>query len=114
MTEQKRSVGRPKSDDSLALAEILKNEITRKKFKQVVDNLVESKVALKYKQETHAEDVAGASETFKLSKGWINALVNGLAADKIQEVAEKGSLIAEAVEELGYGETSSPSEAGEE
>ena len=58
---------------------------------------------MKYKQETHAEDVSGASETFKLSKGWINALVNGLAADKIQEVAEKGSLIAEAVEELGYG-----------
>jgi len=114
MIEQKRSVGRPKSDDKLALDEILKNETTRKKFKQVVDGLVESKVALKYKQETHAEDVAGASETFKLSKGWINALVNGLAADKIQEVAEKGSLIAEAVEELGYGETISPSEAGEE
>ena len=42
------------------------------------------------KQETHSSDIAGAAETFKLSKGWLNTLVNGLAADKIlrKEVAE--------------------------
>ena len=103
MTEQKRSVGAPKKDDRAALAAIMKNEKTRDQFKEVVDALVTSKLGLMMKQETHSSDIAGAAETFKLSKGWLNTLVNGLAADKIQEVAEKGSLIAEAVEEL-FGE----------
>jgi hypothetical protein len=103
--EQKRNVGRPKSDDRVALDAIMKNEKTRDQFKEVVDNLVSSKMCLMMKQETHTSDVAGAAETFKLSKGWLNTLVNGLANDKIQEVAEKGSLIAEVVEELfGEGE----------
>lgn len=100
MTEQKRGVGRPKQDDRVALDAILKNDTTRKVFKVVIDNLVNSKLGILMKQETHTSDIAGASETFKLSKGYLNTLVNGLAADKIQEVAEKGSLIAEAVEEL--------------
>jgi len=105
MTEQKRNVGRPKSDDRVALDTIMKNEKTRDQFKEVVDNLVSSKMGLMMKQETHTSDIACAAETFKLSKGWINTLVNGLANDKIQEVAEKGSLIAEVVEELfGEGE----------
>lgn len=103
MTEQKRNVGRPKSEDRASLDAIMKNEKTRDQFKLVVDNLVTSKLGLMMKQETHSSDIAGAAETFKLSKGWLNTLVNGLAADKIQEVAEKGSLIAEAVEEL-FGE----------
>lgn len=100
MTEQKRNVGRPKSDDRVALDAIMKNEKTRDQFKLVVDALVTSKMGLLLKQETHTSDIAGAAETFKLSKGWLNTLVNGLANDKIQEVAEKGSLIAEVVEEL--------------
>lgn len=103
MTEQKRNAGRPKSEDRASLDAIMKNEKTRDQFKLVVDNLVTSKLGLMMKQETHSSDIAGAAETFKLSKGWLNTLVNGLAADKIQEVAEKGSLIAEAVEEL-FGE----------
>lgn len=98
--EQKRNAGRPKSEDRQALDAIMKNEKTREAFKDVVDNLVSSKLGLLMKQETHTSDIAGAAETFKLSKGWINTLVNGLANDKIQEVAEKGSLIAEVVEEL--------------
>lgn len=105
MTEQKRSVGAPKKDDRAALDAIMKNEKTRDQFKLVVDALVTSKLGLMMKQETHSSDITGATETFKLSKGWLNTLVNGLAADKIQEVAEKGSLIAEAVEEL-FGENS--------
>jgi len=105
MTEQKRNAGRPKSEDRASLDAIMKNEKTRDQFKHVVDNLVTSKLGLMMKQETHSSDIAGAAETFKLSKGWLNTLVNGLAADKIQEVAEKGSLIAEAVEEL-FGENS--------
>ena len=105
MTEQKRNAGRPPANDRVALDAIMKNEKTRDQFKLVVDNLVTSKLGLMMKQETHSSDIAGAAETFKLSKGWLNTLVNGLAADKIQEVAEKGSLIAEAVEELfGEGE----------
>lgn len=100
MTEQKRNAGRPKSEDRASLDAIMKNEKTRDQFKHVVDALVTSKLGLMMKQETHSSDIAGAAETFKLSKGWLNTLVNGLAADKIQEVAEKGSLIAEAVEEL--------------
>lgn len=97
--------GRPPLNDRAALDAIMKNEKTRDQFKLVVDNLVTSKLGLMMKQETHSSDIAGAAETFKLSKGWLNTLVNGLAADKIQEVAEKGSLIAEAVEELfGEGE----------
>lgn len=103
MTEQKRNAGRPKSEDRASLDAIMKNEKTRDQFKLVVDNLVTSKLGLMMKQETHSSDIAAAAETFKLSKGWLNTLVNGLAADKIQEVAEKGSLIAEAVEEL-FGE----------
>lgn len=101
--EQKRNAGRPKSEDRASLDAIMKNEKTRDQFKLVVDALVTSKLGLMMKQETHSSDIAGAAETFKLSKGWLNTLVNGLAADKIQEVAEKGSLIAEAVEEL-FGE----------
>lgn len=101
--EQKRNAGRPKSEDRASLDAIMKNEKTRDQFKHVVDSLVTSKLGLMMKQETHSSDIAGAAETFKLSKGWLNTLVNGLAADKIQEVAEKGSLIAEAVEEL-FGE----------
>jgi hypothetical protein len=101
--EQKRNAGRPKSEDRASLDAIMKNEKTRDQFKEVVDALVTSKLGLMMKQETHSSDIAGAAETFKLSKGWLNTLVNGLAADKIQEVAEKGSLIAEAVEEL-FGE----------
>ena len=100
MTEQKRNVGRPPLNDRAAIDTIIKNEKTRDQFKEVVDNLVSSKLGLMMKQETHTSDIAGAAETFKLSKGWINTLVNGLANDKIQEVAEKGSLIAEVVEEL--------------
>lgn len=103
MTEQKRNVGRPKSEDRASFDAIMRNEKTRDQFKLVVDNLVTSKLGLMMKQETHKSDMDGAAETFKLSKGWLNTLVNGLAADKIQEVAEKGSLIAEAVEEL-FGE----------
>jgi len=103
VTEQKRNAGRPKSEDRASLDAIMKNEKTRDQFKLVVDNLVTSKLGLMMKQETHSSDIAAAAETFKLSKGWLNTLVNGLAADKIQEVAEKGSLIAEAVEEL-FGE----------
>lgn len=103
MTEQKRNAGRPKSEDRASLDAIMKNEKTRDQFKEVVDALVTSKLGLMMKQETHSSYIAGAAETFKLSKGWLNTLVNGLAADKIQEVAEKGSLIAEAVEEL-FGE----------
>lgn len=102
--EQKRTRGRPTSDDRASLDSILKNDTSRQKFKEVVDNLVDSKVSLTFKQETHTSDINGASETFKLSKGYLNALVNGIAADKIKEVAEKGSLIAETVEILGYGE----------
>jgi len=97
MTEQKRNVGRPPLNDRAAIDAIMKNEKTRDQFKEVVDNLVSSKLGLLMKQETHTSDIAGAAETFKLSKGWINTLVNGLANDKIQEVAEKGSLIAEVV-----------------
>jgi len=105
MTEQKRNVGRPPLNDRAAIDAIMKNEKTRDQFKLVVDSLVTSKLGLLMKQETHTSDIAGAAETFKLSKGWINTLVNGLANDKIQEVAEKGSLIAEVVEELfGEGE----------
>jgi len=105
MTEQKRNVGRPPLNDRVAIDAIMKNEKTRDQFKDVVDNLVSSKMGLMMKQETHTSDIAGAAETFKLSKGWLNTLVNGLANDKIQEVAEKGSLIAEVVEELfGEGE----------
>lgn len=105
MTEQKRNVGRPPVNDRVAIDAIMKNEKTRDQFKEVVDSLVSSKLGLLMKQETHTSDIAGAAETFKLSKGWINTLVNGLANDKIQEVAEKGSLIAEVVEELfGEGE----------
>ena len=100
MTEQKRNVGRPPLNDRAAIDAIMKNEKTRDQFKLVVDSLVTSKLGLLMKQETHTSDIAGAAETFKLSKGWINTLVNGLANDKIQEVAEKGSLIAEVVEEL--------------
>ena len=100
MTEQKRSVGRPVSDDRAALDAILKNEKTQEQFKDVIDNLVTSKLGILMKNETHTSDIAGAAETFKLSKGYLNTLVNGLANDKIQEVAEKGSLIAEAVEIL--------------
>ena len=99
-TEQKRNVGRPPVNDRVAIDAIMKNEKTRDQFKLVVDSLVTSKLGLLMKQETHTSDIAGAAETFKLSKGWINTLVNGLANDKIQEVAEKGSLIAEVVEEL--------------
>lgn len=105
MTEQKRNVGRPPVNDRVAIDAIMKNEKTRDQFKLVVDSLVTSKLGLLMKQETHTSDIAGAAETFKLSKGWLNTLVNGLANDKIQEVAEKGSLIAEVVEELfGEGE----------
>lgn len=103
MIDTKPKRGAPKKDDRAALDAIMKNEKTRDQFKLVVDNLVTSKLGLMMKQETHSSDIAGAAETFKLSKGWLNTLVNGLAADKIQEVAEKGSLIAEAVEEL-FGE----------
>lgn len=105
MIDTKPKRGAPKKDDRAALDAIMKNEKTRDQFKLVIDNLVTSKLGLMMKQETHSSDIAGAAETFKLSKGWLNTLVNGLAADKIQEVAEKGSLIAEAVEELfGEGE----------
>ena len=99
-SEQKRNVGRPPVNDRVAIDAIMKNEKTRDQFKEVVDSLVTSKLGLLMKQETHTSDIAGAAETFKLSKGWINTLVNGLANDKIQEVAEKGSLIAEVVVEL--------------
>lgn len=102
-SEQKRNAGRPPANDRVALDAIMKNEKTRDQFKLVVEALTTSKLGLMMKQETHSSDIAGAAETFKLSKGWLNTLVNGLAADKIQEVAEKGSLIAEAVEEL-FGE----------
>ena len=37
MTEQKKGRGRPKVDNAIVLAEIMKNEATRKKFKQQID-----------------------------------------------------------------------------
>lgn len=81
---QAKVVGRPNSaaKDKAALEEILKNNETRKVFKESVDNLVYHKRAMLSEAETYREDVGAVSEKFSLSKKKLNALIGALAKIK--------------------------------
>ena len=99
---QAKVVGRPSvaAKDKSALESILKNEETRKVFKESVDNLVYHKRAMLSEAETYREDVGAVSEKFSLSKKKINALVGALAKDKEGELAEDSEGIAELLQEV--------------
>lgn len=95
-------VGRPSvsAKDKAALESILKNEETRKVFKESVDNLVYHKRAMLSEAENYREDVGAVSEKFSLSKKKLNALVGALAKDKEGELAEDSEGIAELLQEV--------------
>ena len=97
-----KQVGRPSvaAKDKSALESILKNEETRKVFKESVDNLVHHKRAMLNEGECYREDVGAVSEKFSLSKKKINALVGALAKDKEGELAEDSEGIAELLQEV--------------
>ena len=97
-----KQVGRPSSiaKDKSALESILKNEETRKVFKESVDNLVHHKRAMLSEGECYREDVGAVSEKFSLSKKKLNALINALAKDKEGELAEDSEGIAELLQEV--------------
>lgn len=97
-----KQVGRPSvaAKDKSALESILKNEETRKVFKESVDNLVHHKRAMLNEAENYREDVGAVSEKFSLSKKKINALVGALAKDKEGELAEDSEGIAELLQEV--------------
>ena len=97
-----KQIGRPSSiaKDKSALESILKNEETRKVFKESVDNLVHHKRAMLNEAENYREDVGAVSEKFSLSKKKLNALVGALAKDKEGELAEDSEGIAELLQEV--------------
>ena len=97
-----KQVGRPNSaaKDKAALESILKNNETRKVFKESVDNLVYHKRAMLSEAENYREDVGAVSEKFSLSKKKLNALVGALAKDKEGELAEDSEGIAELLQEV--------------
>ena len=99
---QAKVVGRPNSaaKDKAALESILKNEETRKVFKESVDNLVHHKRAMLSEAETYREDVGAVSEKFSLSKKKINALITALARDKEEELASDSEGLAELLQEV--------------
>lgn len=90
--------GRKAVNNSAVLAEILKNEVTRKAFKTKVDTLVESKKSMMYDQEAFAEDVGSVAETTKLSKGFINKIVTAIAKNNEALVKEESEGVAEVLE----------------
>jgi len=100
--EVQAKVGRPSvaAKDKVALEEILKNNETRKVFKESVDNLVYHKRAMLSEAETYRDDVGAVSEKFSLSKKKVNAVVNALAKDKEGELAEDSEGIAELLQEV--------------
>ena len=99
---QAKVVGRPNSiaKDKSALESILKNNETRKVFKESVDNLVYHKRAMLSEAENYRDDVGSVSEKFSLSKKKVNAVVNALAKDKEGELAEDSEGIAELLQEV--------------
>jgi len=99
---QAKAVGRPSvaAKDKTALEEILKNNETRKVFKESVDNLVHHKRAMLNEAENYREDVGAVSEKFSLSKKKLNAIVGALAKEKEGELAEDSEGIAELLQEV--------------
>ena len=99
---QAKVVGRPNSaaKDKSALESILKNEETRKVFKESVDNLVHHKRAMLSEGECYREDVGAVSEKFSLSKKKLNAIVGALAKEREGELAEDSEGIAELLQEV--------------
>lgn len=97
-----KQVGRPSSaaKDKSALESILKNNETRKIFKESVDNLVHHKRAMLNEAENYREDVGAVSEKFSLSKKKINALITALARDKEEELASDSEGLAELLQEV--------------
>jgi hypothetical protein len=99
---QAKVFGRPSvaAKDKSALESILKNEETRKVFKESVDNLVHHKRAMLNEAENYREDVGAVSEKFSLSKKKVNALVGALAKDKEEELASDSEGLAELLQEV--------------
>ena len=97
-----KQVGRPNSaaKDKAALESILKNNETRKVFKESVDNLVYHKRAMLSEAENYRDDVGAVSEKFSLSKKKLNAIVGALAKEKEGELAEDSEGIAELLQEV--------------
>jgi hypothetical protein len=98
MTQTKR--GRPENKDAVVLESLMKNEETRKAFKEKIDNLVYLKRRLNDEMEVMREDVSAVAESTGMSKGWLNKFVNSKSKGKEQELAEQGATFAEAVELL--------------
>jgi Holliday junction resolvase RusA-like endonuclease len=99
---QNKVVGRPSValKDKAALEAILKNDETRKVFKEQVDNLVHHKRAMLNEAEIYRDDVGAVSEKFSLSKKKLNAIIGALAKDKEGELAEDSEGLAELLQEV--------------
>lgn len=95
-------MARPKVDNVAVLAELLKNEETRKTFKAKLDNLVFHRQRLSSEQEVYREDVKATSEDTGLTSAFINTIVNSRAKGKETETVES-SLATIELMDLLYG-----------
>ena len=98
--EQKKGRGRPKVENAVVLAEIMKNEATRRKFKQQIDVLVESKKVMINESECFSEDVAAVAEDTGLGKGFITKIVTAIAKNNEESVKAESEGIAEVLETI--------------
>ena len=97
-SNEKKRRGRPEKDNSAVLAEILKNDATRKKFKEQINNLVFHKKAMINEAECFSEDVGAVAEQTGLGKTFISKLVGAIAKNKEASVKAESEGLAEVLE----------------
>ena len=83
-TESKR-VGRPKADNTKALEVLCESDEKKQEFREALAFLVKSKRYVADADDIHRGNVKAFSETFGLTKGFVNAAVTA----KIQQNADK-------------------------
>lgn len=100
MSDEQKRRGRPTVRNAEILEGIMKNDATRKAFKEQVDNLVSSKKSMLYEQECFSEDVAAVAEKTGLSKGFIGKIVTAVAKNKESEVVAESEGLIEVIEQI--------------
>ena len=83
--EVKRKAGRPKADNTKALEVLHADEQKRKEFRSALAFAVDSKRKVATETAIHRSNVKSLSETFGLTKAFVNAAVEA----KVQENADK-------------------------
>lgn len=83
--EVKRKAGRPKADNTKALEVLHSDETKRKEFRESLAFAVDSKRKVATETAIHNGNVKAISETFGLTKAFVNAAV----VAKLQENADK-------------------------